>query len=100
MRRNLFASCIILLASSFAASQRLPEMTVPESYKLSFALNLDKENFTREETIQIRVLTQTSVIVLNDAEINFQEASVSRGGVTQNADATVAQGHEMACVAV
>src|SRR5579864_1381503 len=100
MRRILFSLCIILLAASFAAAQRLPELAVPESYKLSFAPNLDKENFTGEETIQIRVLKPTSQIVLNAAEINFQQASVSAGGITQKAKVSLDKDKEMATLAL
>jgi aminopeptidase N len=100
MRRSLFSICIILLAASFAAAQRLPQLAVPESYKLSFAPNLDKDNFTGEETIQIRVLKPTSVIVLNAAEINFREASISAGGITQKAKVSLDKDKEMATLAL
>ena len=96
MRRNLLSLCSILLAATFAAAQRLPELAVPESYKLSFAPNLDKENFMGEETIQIRVLKPTSVIVLNAAEINFQEATVVANGVKQKAKVSLDKDKEMA----
>jgi hypothetical protein len=63
--KQLFFVAGICVLTSFCAAQRLPEIAVPESYKLSFAPDLTKNTFAGEETIQVRVLKSTSEIVLN-----------------------------------
>jgi aminopeptidase N/puromycin-sensitive aminopeptidase len=83
----------------FAAAQRLPELAVPENYKLAFAPDFQKDKFEGEETISVRVLKTTSEIVLNSAEIEFQEATISSGGSTQKAKITLDSQREMATLA-
>ena len=83
----------------FAAAQRLPELAVPENYKLSFAPDFQKDNFEGEETISVRVLKTTPEIVLNSAEIEFQEATISSGETTQQAKITLDRQKEMATLA-
>src|SRR6266849_9354719 len=85
MKRNSFLYAQILLLASFATAQRLPNIAVPENYKLSFAPDFTKDNFAAEETIQLRVLKPASQIVLNSAEIDFQDASITSGDATQKA---------------
>jgi len=82
-----------------ASAQRLPELAAPENYKLNFVPDFGKDNFAGEETIQIRVLKPTSQIVLNSAEIEFQEATVSSGGARQTPRVTVDKEKEMATLA-
>ncbi len=89
MKRNSFLYAQILLLASFATAQRLPNIAVPENYKLSFAPDFTKDNFAGEETIQLRVLKPTSQIVLNSAEIDFQDASITSGDATQKAKVTL-----------
>ena len=100
MKRVSLVFAICTLAASFAAAQRLPELAVPESYKVSFAPDFDKDNFAGEETIQVRVLKSTSQIVLNSAEIEFQDATVTVGGTTQAAKVTLDKEKEMATLAL
>lgn len=85
--------------AAVASAQRLPELAAPENYKLNFAPDFDKDNFAGEETIQIRVLKPTSQIVLNSAEIEFEEATISSGGTTQTARVTFDKVKEMATLA-
>jgi Peptidase M1 N-terminal domain len=56
---------ILLLLGSLCAAQRLPELAVPDNYALTFAPDFNKDNFTGDETIHVRVLKPTSQIVLN-----------------------------------
>jgi aminopeptidase N len=91
---------LVLVLASFATAQRLPEIAVPESYKLTFTPDFTKDNFAGDEVIQIRVLKPTSQIVLNSAEITFQDASITSGGVTQKAKVTLSKEKEMATLAV
>ena len=83
----------------FAAAQRLPELAVPENYKLSFAPDFQKDNFEGEETISVRVLKTTSEIVLNSAEIEFHEATITSAGTTQRAKVTLDNKREVATLA-
>ena len=70
---------------SFGAAQRLPEVATPENYKLTFTPNFDKNNFTGDEIIQIRVLKPTPEVVLNAADIEFHEVTIASAGATQTA---------------
>jgi hypothetical protein len=44
---------------SIASAQRLPEISVPDNYKLTLTPDFTKDNFTGDETVQIRVLKPT-----------------------------------------
>src|SRR5215469_10220631 len=99
MKRISLLFAVVLLAASFAAAQRLPELAVPENYKLSFTPDFSKDNFAGEETIQIRVLKTTSQIVLNASQIEFQKANIINDGLTQTAKVSLDQEKEMATLA-
>ena len=99
MRRTFLSFAFLTLMAIVASAQRLPELAVPENYKLNFVPDFGKDNFAGEETIQIRVLKPTSQIVLNSAEIEFQEATVSSGGARQTPRVTVDKEKEMATLA-
>jgi hypothetical protein len=81
MRRWLLHFCALFIAC-FASAQRLPQTATPENYQLSLAPNFTKDNFSALETIQVRVLKATSQIVLNSADIDLQEATISSAGDT------------------
>jgi aminopeptidase N/puromycin-sensitive aminopeptidase len=99
--KHFFAlSLSVLLFSAFTGAQRLPQTAQPENYKLTLSPNLDKGSFAGEETITVRVLSQTSQIVLNSADIEFQDASITSEGVTQKATVTLDKQKEMATLAV
>ncbi len=100
MKRNSFLYAQILLLASFATAQRLPNIAVPENYKLSFAPDFTKDNFAAEETIQVRVLKPASQIVLNSAEIDFQDASITSGDATQKAKVMLDKERQTATLAV
>ena len=99
MKRIFLWVAFVLMAATFAAAQPLPELAVPENYKLSFAPDFSKDNFAGEETIQIRVLKTTPQIVLNSAQIDFQSATISSAGTTQTAKVTLDEEKEMATLA-
>ncbi len=99
MRRTFLSFAFLTLMAIVASAQRLPELAAPENYKLNFVPDFGKDNFAGEETIQIRVLKPTSQIVLNSAEIEFQEATVSSGGARQTPRVTVDKEKEMATLA-
>jgi aminopeptidase N len=100
MKRLFWLICSLLILGSFAPAQRLPESARPENYKLTFTPDFDKDKFTGEETIQLQVLKPTSGIVLNSADIEFQETSITGGGSTQTAKVTLDKEKEMATLAV
>ena len=100
MKRTSLLSAQILLLASFVTAQRLPNIAVPENYKLNFAPDFTKDNFAGEETIQVRVLKPTSQIVLNSAEIEFHDADIISGGATQKAKITLDKEKETATLAV
>jgi aminopeptidase N len=95
---SLFFTFFMLVAV-VAWAQRLPELAAPANYKLTFAPDFERDDFTGDETIQIRVLKPTAEIVLNAAEIEFREATVSSGGATQIAKVTLDKTKEMATLA-
>jgi puromycin-sensitive aminopeptidase len=94
--KRIFLWVAFLTLLPFAAAQRLPELAFPENYKLSFTPDFQKDNFAGEETIQLRVLNATSKIVLNSAEIDFHEATITSEGTTQKAEATLDKENETA----
>jgi aminopeptidase N len=99
MRRWLLHFCALFIAC-FASAQRLPQTATPENYQLSVAPNFTKDNFSALETIQVRVLKATSQIVLNSADIDLQEATISSAGDTQQASVTLQKEQETATLTV
>ena len=99
MRKIVSFLALIWMLAPLAGAQRLPELATPENYRLAIDVNLDKENFTGDESITIRVLKPTSSIVLNAAEITFAEATISVGGKTQTAKITPDEDKQMATLA-
>jgi aminopeptidase N len=100
MKRISWLFTCVLLMISLAGAQRLPQIATPENYKLTFTPNLNKGNFAGDETIQVKLLKPTSLIVLNSADIDFQEASITSGGATQKATVTFDKEKEMATLTV
>ena len=100
MKRISLLIASFMLTATFAAAQRLPELAVPENYKLTFAPDFNNDNFTGEETIQIRLLKATPEIVLNSAQIDFQSATISSAGTTQTAKVTLDKDKELATLAL
>src|SRR5580704_14466833 len=97
MRRILLiALCELLLPLSPLLAQRLPKNVVPESYDLRFEPDLAKANFEGEETIHVQLLSPANVVVLNAAEIQFKDAAVTAGGLTQAANIEVDEKIEQA----
>jgi aminopeptidase N len=80
--------CVFALATAIAA-QRLPSNVIPASYDLRFAPDLASATFAGEETIHVWLLKPSSSIVLNSAEIAFQDATITTGGRTQTLQVTM-----------
>ena len=100
MKRIFLSFAFFMLLCGIAAAQRLPEIAVPENYQVSFAPDFEKDNFAGEETIKLRVLKSTSQIVLNSAEIRFEEATVSTGDTTRKANVALDKDKEMATLSL
>src|SRR5271170_8449797 len=90
--KRIFVLAGLLLWASVCSAQRLPELAVPDNYKLTFAPDLTKNNFTGDEIIQVRVLKPTSEIVLNAAEIDLEAVTITSGSTTQKAKVTIDKG--------
>ncbi|MGA8270043.1 MAG: M1 family metallopeptidase [Candidatus Sulfotelmatobacter sp.] len=99
-KRTLAVLLFVSAMFSLAVAQRLPEVAVPENYKLTFKPNLEKATFEGEETISIRILKPTSEITLNSADIDFHEVSITTGGSAQKASVTPEKDKEMVVLTV
>jgi aminopeptidase N/puromycin-sensitive aminopeptidase len=100
MKRFLPLSVFVLLLTSLAWAQRLPEGAVPDNYKLTFAPDLEKGNFEGEETNSVKLLKPTTQIGLNSSDINIREATITSSGATQKAAITFDQEKEMVTLTV
>ena len=96
---RILAFTAILLTSFSVAAQRLPEIAVPDNYKLTFAPDLEKASFEGDETISIRVLKPTSEITLNAVDIDFHDVQITASGSTQRASITPLKDKEMVVLA-
>jgi aminopeptidase N len=100
MKRVFLLAGLFLFVASVCTAQRLPELAVPDNYKLTFAPDFTKNNFIGDEIIQVRVLKPTSEIVLNAAEIDFEAVTITGGSTTQKANVKVDKEKEMATLTV
>src|ERR1700733_9129907 len=100
MKRIVALSISVLLSPSFVIAQRLPGSAVPDNYKLTFTPDFTKDNFAGDEIIQVHVLKATSEIILNAAEIEFHEASITGLGTTQTAKVNLDKANETATLVV
>ncbi len=93
MKSASLKTAVIFLSAAWlpclATAQRLPKLAVPESYTLSFKPDFKSESFAGDETIEIRVLQPTSQIVLNAADIDFSETTISSRGKEQKATVAI-----------
>jgi len=81
---GLLTVLVSLLPASVLA-QRLPTIVTPEHYDLAFAVDLAHARFEGTETIRVTVAEPTPRIVLNAAEIQFDEVTIGRGAAAQHA---------------
>ena len=83
-----------------AGAQRLPTGVVPEHYALTFTPDLAAATFSGEESIQVNIQRATNAITLNSAEIQFQKATVTQGGNSQEARVSLDPDKEQATLTV
>lgn len=100
MKRLIAIFAFALTTFSLAVAQRLPEVAVPENYKLTFTPDLEKAKFEGDETISIRVLKSTSAITLNAVDIDFHEVTIANGGSSQQAKVVAQKDEEQVVLTV
>ena len=95
---------VLLLRLAFIApatfGQRIPDLATPDHYQLTITPDFANENFTGDETIQLRLLKPSSSITLNAAEIKFAEVTIASRGKTQTAQVVSDEKNEMATFTV
>src|SRR5438067_10971286 len=96
---------LILVLASFslaapALAQRLPDNVLPDTYELRFEPHLATATFSGEETIHVRLRSASASIVLNAAEIEFVETTITAAGSTQTAKVITDEAKEMATLTV
>ncbi len=90
----------LLLLSSLAVAQRLPEIASPTNYQLTLTPDFEKDNFAGDEIIQVRILKPTSTITLNAVDIDFKEVSITSAGKEQPAKVALDKDKQMAALTV
>jgi aminopeptidase N len=96
---GVFGLLMALFATPVCA-QRLPTTVKPEHYDLSFVVDIAGRRFDGAETIRVTIERPTAQIVLNAAEIDFREASISAGGAVQRANVALDAAAETATLTV
>ena len=96
MKRNVYCLIACLGLTAFGWAQRLPETAIPSNYKLTLAPNFTNDTFAGDETIQLKIPKETDRIVLNAAEIKFEDVTLEARGKTQTAKVTTDDKSEMA----
>ena len=97
----LLGAVIFLLGGTgFGDLSRLPGTVVPEHYQLKLTPDLAHDSFAGEETIDVQVSQPASAIMLNAAEINFQETAITSAGITQRAQVALDAKNETATLSV
>jgi len=100
MKRICVCVLVVLGLSVFGQAQRLPETATSSSYKLTFSPNFTNDTFGGDEVIEVKVSKPTSKIVLNAAEIKFNDVTIDAGGKWQKATVTTDEKTEMATLTV
>src|SRR5437660_10796679 len=100
LKNSICVLFVFALVPVFAAAQRLPEGVAPQHYSVTFAPDLQKATFSGEETIQVQVLKPVSAVTLNAAELQFQEAGITQGDVSQVVQAAMDPEKEQATLTV
>ena len=98
--KSFFWFVAVLSFASPCAADRLPQIAVPDNYRLSFTPDLAKDVFDGDETITVRLLKPSSEIVLNAVDIAFHNVTIESGGSTESAKVTVNQAKQIATLAV
>ncbi len=100
MKRWMILTVCTLAFSVAASAQRLPDNIIPESYELTFTPDLAKATFAGSEVIHVRLRKPAVSIVLNAAEIEFQDVTIRSGNAAQKAAVTTDPTSEQATFTV
>jgi aminopeptidase N len=100
MKRTIVVAVCILAFAFGSSAQRLPDNVLPESYDLKFEPNLAGATFSGDETIHVRLQKSASSIVLNSAEIKFEEVTITAGSSRQTATVSTDEKNETATLTV
>jgi aminopeptidase N/puromycin-sensitive aminopeptidase len=100
MKRICGCFLVVLGLAIFGQAQRLPETATPSSYKLTFSPDFTNDTFGGDEVIEVKVARPTPKIVLNAAEIKFDDVTIDAGGKSQKATVTTDENSEMATLTV
>ena len=79
---------LVMLLSTPAHAQRLPQTVKPEHYRLTLTPNLKKATFAGQESIDVEVEQAVDSITLNAAEIKFISVTAMVGGREMTAKVT------------
>jgi hypothetical protein len=74
---------ILAFLPLLAGAQRLPYGLSAKHYGLTFTPDLQKAVFSGEETLDVEVNKASSEFMLNSAELEFQEATITQDNKTQ-----------------
>src|SRR5882757_10515122 len=92
----MLAALLMLTAlNHLAGAQRLPHDVIPSHYKLWIDPNIEKQQFSGEETIDVQLAQASKEIVLNSLNLEVSSAEVIAGGKTQQAKVMYDQPDEM-----
>ena len=93
--------CVLFfLACGAADAQRLPATVSPEHYDLAFDVDLAGARFDGTETIRVRLSEPSRRIVLHALELQFQDVTITAGGVGQKAGVTLERSTQTAVLTV
>ena len=91
---------LLVLLSTPAFAQRLPDNVVPSHYDIAVTPNLQAATFTGTERIVVTLKKPASTIVLNAAEIEFDKVTIKAGGGVQGARVSLDPAKEQATFTV
>jgi aminopeptidase N len=94
------AMCLLLVLSSPANAQRLPQTVRPDHYTLALTPDLKAATFTGVESIDVTLAERSDHITLNAIEIEFQSVTVTAGGKEQKATVALDKEKEQATFTV
>ncbi len=91
----LGALLLLPVLHSVAGAQRLPADVIPTHYKLFIDPSIERQSFSGEETINVRLTQASKEIVLNSLDLDVTSAEVTAGGKTHKATVTYDKPNEM-----
>ena len=90
----------LLIGTTAASAQRLPDSVRPEHYRLRLAPDLATATFRGHVTIDVTLRTATSAITVNAAELQLATVTINAAGRSQTARVTTDARRETATLQV